>query len=102
MALKPAQLVTPWDFIRREYSARGWGEPFTAGLGIDGVHRAQWGTMTMDECSTMAKQFGTSVELWVNLNKTAAEWLADHGETDGWSDEAGAIKEMQAMGERHP
>ena len=79
MSTWPDGIVTPWDIINREYAARGWGQPFTAGLSMDGVLRAQWGTITVDDCTAMAKQFGTSVEMWADLNKQAANQLAAHG-----------------------
>ena len=78
-APKPARLVTPWEIYRQELAARNWqDEQGETTLAFQ--ERMETGRMTDTDCGYVAWLFGTSIDLWRNLNAGAAKWIAEHKE----------------------
>ena len=68
----PAEVFPPGDFIREELEARGWTQSDMAeimGRPVETIHRIVTGKLavTPETACGLAAAFGTSAELWVNL-----------------------------------
>ena len=70
--LAPAAVFPPGDFIREELSARGWTQADLArvlGRPLQSVNQIVNGRKRITEqtAAELAEAFGTSAELWLNL-----------------------------------
>ncbi len=70
--IAPAQAFPPGDYIREELDARGWTQQDLAtilGRSLVGVSLIVTGkqTITPDTAKALAEAFGTSPDLWLNL-----------------------------------
>jgi HTH-type transcriptional regulator / antitoxin HigA len=71
----PAEVSPPGDFIREELEARGWSQADLAGIlrrPLQTVNQIINGRkrMTPETAVELAAAFGTSPELWLNLETT--------------------------------
>lgn len=75
----PAEAFPPGEFIQEELEARGWTQQLLAekaGLPestIERIIRAEK-TVTLADARGLSRAFGTSAEIWVNLQKIYNEW----------------------------
>jgi len=72
---KPAAIFHPGEFIREEMAARGWS--IETLIAMTGCNRERWETllaekraMTLLDAHALSLAFGTSRELWINLQKS--------------------------------
>src|SRR5512137_1421295 len=75
----PAEVFPPGDFLLEELEARGWSQADLAG--ILGRSRAAVNEIVTgrrrispDTAKGLAEAFGTSAELWLNLETTYQLW----------------------------
>ena len=76
--LKPAEVFPPGEYLREELEARGWTDYHLAsrlGLSMAGAGDLLAGRMqiTRDLAARLAAAFGTSPELWANLQQSYLE-----------------------------
>lgn len=79
MRRRPAEVFSPGSYISEEISARGWSLkttrqhiPWSTML----LGQVLMGTCTLDEkmANDLAAAFGTSSDIWLNLDRTYQEW----------------------------
>lgn len=85
--LVPARRVSPGRILRRELDARGWSQKDLAAI----IQRPEQAIseivndkkrITPPTAVELAHAFGTSPELWMNLDSSYQLWLARKAETD--------------------
>lgn len=83
MTRRPAETFPPCDYITAELDSRGWGLTWLTFL--TGLNRAYCKEIlcgeqpiTPDVAATLARVFGTSAEMWLNLQ---ASWDAREEKT---------------------
>ena len=77
---QPAQAFPPADFIAEEIEYRGWAPQHLArkaGLPVRTIERILQveKTVTRADAEGLSKAFGTSVEIWLNMQKSYTAWM---------------------------
>lgn len=85
--LRPVRVASPGHLIEHELEARGWTQADLAAMmdcpeeTIDAILRAT-GPVTPEIAVKLAEAFGTSPELWLNLETNYRLHLAREGMTE--------------------
>ena len=79
---RPIEAFPPGDFIREEIEWRGWTQEVLAeilGISLRRVNEVIKGKrrVTPETARALGKAFGTSAELWMNLESTYRLWLTE-------------------------
>ena len=79
---KPAELFPPGDFIKEELEARGWTQADLAeimGRSPNDIVNLVSGKRSISPqiAKELAAAFGTSAEIWINLESSYRLWAAD-------------------------
>ncbi|HSZ59229.1 MAG TPA: HigA family addiction module antitoxin [Tepidisphaeraceae bacterium] len=79
---KPAEVFLPGDFIRKELEARHWTQKNLAsviGRPVQAINEIINGrkSITAETARQLAAAFGTSAELWLNLESAYQLAMAD-------------------------